>query len=421
MVHLLIPHPKNNSSYSRSLLVAAILLCFSFVSSHADSDPQNEFHPAAAQNISSTAAISSTQAKLAFNLITALAHAAKSPNSNIIISPGSLTAVFSLLDQGSDTAMRKAIATVLGVETDTKETAVTFDDLRAAEHTFRDAVPDAAKSANELILDPSIAPYPIVRDALIRAGTEIESEDLRKPEVVANINAWVKDKTAGLIPDILDGPLDKPALVALNALYFKAKWQHPFEPAATQEASFKTSNGGEVSTKMMHLPPNKYAFRSDAHFLGADLAFEGGRFQLTIVTAVDKLGTVADFKQAGSWLSGAEFELHEGDIAMPRLNLHGSGDLLPALDALGLRKGRSSPTALGGFAPGIQLSQVVQKVVFNADEEGAEAAAATAATVSRSFEGKPLHLVLDRPFLFALRDDQTGLILLAGYVGNPSQ
>ena len=93
-------------------------------------------------------------------------------------------------------------------------------------------------------------------------------------------------------------------------------------------------------------------------------------------------------------------------------------DLLPVLDAMGLGQARRSPTALSGFGPGQSLSGITQRAAFEVTEEGAEAAAATAIGVARVASESPLHMVVDKPFIYALRDSQSGLIVIAGYVGN---
>ncbi len=103
----------------------------------------------------------------------------------------------------------------------------------------------------------------------------------------------------------------------------------------------------------------------------------------------------------------------------PRFGLAERSELLPVLDGLGLEKARRSPTALAGFGKGTLLTRVIQRASIEVDEEGAEAAAATAVTGMRALErDNALHMVVDKPFVFALRDRATGLILVAGYLGH---
>jgi serine protease inhibitor len=104
----------------------------------------------------------------------------------------------------------------------------------------------------------------------------------------------------------------------------------------------------------------------------------------------------------------------------PFKDLDARAELLPALDALGLEEARRSPRALEAFGKGTLLSRVLQRAMIDVDEEGAEAAAATAAMATRSLKAEvTLQMNVDKPFVFALRDRDSGAILIAGYVGRP--
>ena len=165
----------------------------------------------------------------------------------------------------------------------------------------------------------------------------------------------------------------------------------------------------------MQSGPRSASFRSDDRFIAAQLPFATDRYGLTLITTKGEPAPLRDFKPVASWLSGEGFAQHEGQIALPPLALSGQLDLKPALNALGLKD-----DGLAGFAgkpPSIKA--IAQRVDFSADENGAEAAAATAVTASRSIETRFTNFVADRPFLFALNDRVTGLILMSGYIANP--
>jgi serpin B len=363
--------------------------------------------------------VAAAQAKFTGGLIGRLAKNQGQQTGNIVVAPAGAAAVFSILSAGADRPMQNAMLDALGFKGQDPEAAKkTFASLREA---FKSLVgtDSPVRSANRIVLDPSLQPYDFVLDALKAAQTDIVRDDLSKPEGITALNDWVKDKTGGMIPKVLEQPINKPALVAVNALYFKAPWQMPFNTAESKQGEFQNPSKKAVPAMMMHLAESKYAFRQDKDFVGIDLPFKQDRFSFTIVTTASKVAKPADLLAAASWLDGKGFETRPGDLTMPRLSLSADTELLPALDALGLAKARTTPTALGGFAPGTSLSQVTQKVEFRATEEGAEGAAATTAVATRDFSGKPIHLVVDRPFLFAVRDHQSGLILFAGYVAQP--
>lgn len=175
---------------------------------------------------------------------------------------------------------------------------------------------------------------------------------------------------------------------------------------------------------MMRLGRGLHAFRQERkgerRFVAIDLPFADERFSLVVVTTADKAAAAKEFAPAAAWLTGTGFTAQAGDLAMPRFSASAREDLMPVLDALGLDKARRAATALQGFAPGAMLSEVVQRAMIEIDEQGAEAAAATAVMSSRALGAdEAIHMVVDKPFVYALRDKVTGLILAAGYVGQP--
>jgi serine protease inhibitor len=119
-------------------------------------------------------------------------------------------------------------------------------------------------------------------------------------------------------------------------------------------------------------------------------------------------------------LSGEGFSERTSDVKMPRFSRDNEGDIMPALDALGLLPIRLLGNQFPGFSPGAILGDTVQRTKINVDEGGAHVASATAlggfsATISS--QESPTQVVVDKPFLFALRDRVNGMLLATGYVG----
>jgi len=103
------------------------------------------------------------------------------------------------------------------------------------------------------------------------------------------------------------------------------------------------------------------------------------------------------------------------------MSLSAGAELLPPLDAFGLAPVRHSPDALEGFSDeALLITRIVQKVELRVNEEGTEGAAATAVMTTRGLgAANHVRMIVDKPFVFALRDEKTGLILFMGYVGAP--
>ncbi|HXL68579.1 MAG TPA: serpin family protein, partial [Xanthobacteraceae bacterium] len=168
------------------------------------------------------------QGQLGFSLLSGLAKTRRA-GENVVLS---------LLDVGADAKMRVALHKALGFDGPDNKTA--SDDLMEVRNAVRDllhATDGPLLLANSLVIDPEVKPRAEAIAQMRALGAEITLADVRKPEVIKQINDWVAARTKGRIPSILDAPPDQGA-VALNALYFKDFWQRQFEKSATQAKPF---------------------------------------------------------------------------------------------------------------------------------------------------------------------------------------
>lgn len=372
-------------------------------------------------------ALLAAQARLGESLIRYLAGHQKAgahASPNLIVSPASLAAILSFVDLGASPLMHTAIHRTLGFNHVAGRRI--DDDLRA----LRDGVSAIiARSvhdgplvlANLLAFDRSTKPRQLALLGLAGAGADVLVDDLGDAKIIDRINNWVKQKTHDLIPSIIEEAPETLGLVAVNALYFKDRWQIPFDTARTSSEKFQPVSGAPVDVAMMHSPVANVSFRSDDRFIAADLAYANADFKLVVVTTKSAPAQASDFAAVAGWLSGQDFAMKTGEIGLPKLSLVAAEELLSPLDALGLRAARQRRDALEEFsAEDLIITRVVQKLELRLSEEGTEAAAATAVVTTRSL-GTPEHvkMIVDKPFVFALRDQMTGLILFMGYVGAP--
>jgi serine protease inhibitor len=366
------------------------------------------------------------QLRLGRNLIGRLARGSHG-KPNIVVSPASLTAILALLDLGASDEMRSALHRALGFNTGSgKATASDFEGLRAAVTSVSKRINDGGPLmlANMIVFDPSTRPFQLALLGLAAAGADVSVEDLGKPEAIGRINDWIKGRTKGLIPAVLDETPDDLGLVAVNALYFKDRWKTPFDPADTRVQSFRTLSGRSVDVPMMQLPEGKYVFRQNSKFVAVELPYAADDYKLVVITTKTGSAQARAFAGIANWLGGQDFAFQAGELSMPKFSSSESAELLESLDALGLRVARRKSNALGGFSPVPQtISRIIQKTELRINEEGTEAAAATTVTTTRSIslQSEYVKMIVDRPFVFALRDQRTGLILLTGYVSDPSQ
>jgi serine protease inhibitor len=340
---------------------------------------------------------------------------------NAVVSPAGVAAVFALLDIGTSDGFREAAHTVLGFD-GSRAAAADFEDLRdqiaSVDHLASNAS-GMFSFANAAIFDPKLNANPDVIARMRQSRAEVSVLPLADHATVDAINDWVAKKTNNLIPQIVNDNIGDAGLIAVNALYFKDDWAVTFNKAQTQLAAFHDSSGGVADVPMMHATMST-AFRAQGPFAAVDLRYKSGRFSLTLVTTRDTPASFAEFAGVTNWLSSDQFEMTSVNLQMPRFTLRQSMDLLPALDAAGLANARRDP---GAFAPitsnVLDISAILQKVYLGVNEQGTEAAAATSVMV-RAASIAPTRsdtLTIDKPFIFALRDNATGLILLSGYIG----
>jgi serine protease inhibitor len=337
----------------------------------------------------------------------------------LVIAPASLASALAFLDLGADAAMDRAIVKTLGFAP---------GDGQAAMQSLRAAAKDLAGTpsgqgplafGNAIFVDPAGGIEPAAIAKLEAAGVTARTAALGEAAGIAAVNDWVSGQTAGLIPTILSDPIPNAALVALNALHFKDKWYQPFPARLTSPQPFHLVGGKTADVAMMRLSAD-LASRQDDRFVAIALPYETEGYSLVVVTTKAEPAAVADFAPVAAWLTGKDFQKAAVELSLPKFGATATNRLLPHLDRLGLAEGYS-PTAFNGLsAKPLPITDVVQKTVIKVDEEGTEAAAGTAVTMSRGMRVDTLGVVVDKPFIFALRDDKRGLILLAGYVGDPT-
>jgi serine protease inhibitor len=363
--------------------------------------------------------ILSAQVRLSTSLVERLQ---TRPGETAVVSPAGVAAAMALLDVGTDANFRATSHRVLGFD-GTQNAAADFASLRQEIALLDRAGSDGATFtfANAAVFDPKLRLVPDLLGHMRATGAEVSQKALSEPSTVKGINDWVAAKTRNRIPSIIDNGATDANLVILNALYFKSDWATAFDKSQTRPAAFQELDGKLSDVAMMHGKVSM-PFRSNQQFAAVDLRYKASRFSLVIATSRNKPASMQDFASISHWLTGENFTETDVDLRMPRFTLRRGSELLPALDAAGLRQVRFSPTAFSQLSPDrIDMSSVVQKVFLAVNEQGTEAAAATALTTRTAMIRMKLNedrLVVDKPFIFALRDKISGLVLMSGYVGN---
>ncbi len=211
-------------------------------------------------------------------------------------------------------------------------------------------------------------------------------------------------------------------LVLASAVYLKAAWTHPFPPGATRRAPFYPEPGAGWPVPTMHLRERLRYLRGDGYQV-VELPYAGQRLGMVIVLPDGPLAPV-ESRLARAGLDGllAGLALRQVTLALPRFRLTGQFSLGPALAALGMPLAFTSRADFTGIttAQPVHISDVVHQAYLDVDEQGTEAAAATAVVIRAAarvmIPGPPVELTVDRPFLFAITEPAGGTPLFLGRV-----
>jgi serine protease inhibitor len=271
-------------------------------------------------------------------------------------------------------------------------------------------------------------------DALARHyGAGMRLVDYRRdPDAAAAlISAWTSEQTHGKIPELVPaGVLDfLTRLVLVNAVYFKAAWQEPFDKPSPRRP-FTTEDGSRVEVTMMSHDLHRAAFCVGQGWRAARLAYIGGDVAMAIVVPDPgvSVGTV-EASLDGPGLGGllTSFRpVRAIRVEMPRWTFRLQSQLNTHLGALGMPTAFDPDEAdFSGMTTQerLHISHVLHEAFIAVDEEGTEAAAASA-VVAQTLSlpaTPPLVLTADRPFLFVLFDVTTGTPLFIGRVSNPGR
>jgi len=242
------------------------------------------------------------------------------------------------------------------------------------------------------------------------------------------INKWVSDETEGRIRDLIPrGAIDEMTrLVLTNAIYFDADWQHPFKRRDTSNGPFYLLDGGQRSVPMMK-QAESFGYADGPGYQAVELPYDGG--ELSMVILLPESGWFREFEEGldAQRVAGIIDSLSTTRVAltMPKFEFESDFGLKATLQDMGMIDAFVWNTADFSGMTGereLFISDVVHKAFVSVDEEGTEAAAATGVIMAPT--AMPLdpdvQVTIDRPFIFLIRDIDTGSILFLGRVMDPT-
>lgn len=358
-------------------------------------------------------------------------HKISSPKENLFFSPYSLLTALAMTYAGAENQTKKEMKETLHFPDDTT--------LHSANAMFRHHIESITKEKKVIIFSANslwIQNDYVLLDTFIKteknyygAAPFLVDFKANAPQEAIKISRWVEEKTEGKIKDLIpSSSLDaQTRLVLTNAIYFKGDWKFPFKKHKTQKEIFHGVSKQE-KVDMMHLK-KKFRYSSYDTFKVAEIPYEGNHVSFVVFLPNEKEGISNVEKKLTSNFTLSVFEKlrssrkPELDLKLPKFKQEASFELSKTLES-------DMPSAfsdtLADFSGidgkrGLKISKILHKAFIEVNEEGAQAAAATAVvmtTRSMALPIKPTLFHVNRPFIFMIKENSTGVILFYGKVSD---
>jgi serpin B len=254
-------------------------------------------------------------------------------------------------------------------------------------------------------------------------GAALANLDFSSPDAGSIINDWVKEKTDGKIDDIVDQIDRDTILFIMNAIWFEGSWSRQFDPDDTSEAPFYGMDGQTRVQMMAQEYAFQYADVDGGQFIS--LPYGDGSLAMYVFlpdkeSTLDAAVSALDESVWSGWMDSLAQK--QGTVALPRFKLEYETYLKETLAALGMANAFDPDKAdFSGIAQAAYIHDVRHKTFIDVDEKGPRAAAVTSVEM-RVTSAAPTEdtftMTVDRPFLFAIAEQETGAILFMGAVKN---
>jgi serpin B len=264
-------------------------------------------------------------------------------------------------------------------------------------------------------------------DALVKGLDFTDSEATKN-----TINAWVKDKTEGKIEKIVDKVSGDHQMFLLNAIYFDGTWTYQFDKSLTKPADFMVSGNTTVRADFMKTQ-GVMSYLADAEKVLVNVPYGNKQFEMTLIMpqgekALDPLLTGLDAETFANWQSQTQTDSVQ--LLLPKFRFEGDytqREFNTVLSDMGMEEAFSNTANFSrlfeGSSRNLKIDEVAHKTFVQVDEKGTEAAAVTVVSVvfrSSSAPKVPPLFYFNRPFLYLIREKNSGAILFMGKMMNPT-
>ncbi|XP_024594604.1 serpin B6 [Neophocaena asiaeorientalis asiaeorientalis] len=366
--------------------------------------------------------------------LTLLKHLGEDNSQNVFISPISISSALAMVLMGAQGNTAAQMSEALSLSRGSGRGGDIHQDFQnLLTEVNRTGTQYLLRTANRLFGEKTYDFLPSFKDAC-RKFYQAEMEELdfisAAEESRKHINTWVAQRTEGKIIDLLSpGSVDSvTSLVLVNAIYFKGNWENQFNKQHTKERPFKVSKNVEKPVQMMFKKSTfKMTYIAEISTKILVLPYVGSELNMIIVlpdenTDLKTVEKELTYEKFVEWTRPDLLDEEEVEVSLPRFKLRESYDLEGVLRALGVtdafESARADFSAMSARS-NLCLSRVVHKAFVEVDEQGTEAAAATAAVMMLRCARITPRFCADHPFLFFIQHSKTRGLLFCGRLSCP--
>jgi serpin B len=355
------------------------------------------------------------------------------PNGNVVLSPVSAALNLSMALNGADGQTRQEMLAALSLS------GLELGAINAANAQLIKVIRTPAKSitlsaANSLWVDSRRATLrpDYVKQTQASYDAEMIDLDFSDPSAANRINSWASKETYGRISKVIDRIERAELALLLNAMYFKGQWAHKFDKAQTQQRDFALADGSVKQVPRM-AQSGRFDYFETPQMQAVRLSFGEGDLVMEVLLPAksSSLGALEAELTNEHWTAWrAQYAPRSGKIELPRFELKSNYRLNEPLQTLGMKRAfhpdGAQLTGMFSSAPGqpgagrFVISSVLQSTYWTVDEEGSEAAAATATGIRTTAVAQPFQMIVDRPFFCAIEDRRSGALLFIGAIYDPA-
>jgi serpin B len=337
---------------------------------------------------------------------------------NVALSPLSLKLAFGLLQPGASVSTKASLDALFGF--DKTQTSIASTEFQLLDETLKNKKSFEFSITNSVWLKDPKQIHPEYKKGIAPLRAEVQRLQVKE------LNAWVEKATSGKITQLMDQLKPGTLALALNTVYLKALWTRPFPKDQTIQGRFQPS---PHATQVVPMMQQKARFRhqEDKTSRWVELPYRDTPLVMVIGLPKKRFDLKSVEERIGSEFlkeMKSQWKDRQVDLVLPRFSVKLKESLQPLMKTAGF----GALFAKGAFpkvlkSGDVTAAEVIQAVSIDVQEEGTEAAAATAVTLERAalFEGSTVPFYADEPFLFLLMNPESGEIYFIGKVFDPTQ